>query len=276
MKRLSLLAISLIIAISAYAGNKPFFFVQLSDTQMGFHEEDPHIEQSEALFNAAVDAINRIRPAFVVITGDMLDKWYSQQQRQAFKTIVERIDSDIPVYYSPGNHDYKAHHPGTVSLYREYYGDDRFAFSYGGSYFLGFNSCLIKDDMETQEAEQFRWIQKRLARHRRADHIFLFTHCSIIRESPDEKTNYFNFQEPYRSKYLQLCRDYGVDAVFTGHFHRSRYVELDGTQYITDTATGNCINEGISAINIVTVYPDHFSYNMVPAAEAVNPLLSEQ
>ena len=93
-----------------------------------------------------------------------------------------------------------------------------------------------------------------------------------IKEDVDQKEDYFNFQEPYRHFYLEQFSKYRVDAVFSGHLHRSRYCEYDGVQYYTTSASGLTLGDGISGLNIVTVYKDRFTAEFVPAAEAVNPL----
>lgn len=273
-KALLTFALASLVALTAWAGKpKAFFFVQLTDMQMGFKEPEGEVSRSVGLLNDAVDAINRLHPAFVVVTGDMINTWYDQKQYDAYRECMDRIDSSIPVYTIPGNHDMKpVKNPESVEAYASHFGPDHFAFSYGGSFFIGYNSNWIMEKMTDREEEQFQWLDKQLRKHRRSKHRFMFTHCSIIKESPDEKEGYFNYREPYRSKYLQLCKDRKVDAVFSGHFHRTRTALLDGTRHVTCTATGHPLGDGISAINIVTVYPDSFTYEIVPAKEAVNPL----
>lgn len=253
----------------------PFFFIQLTDTQMGFKESGT-IEKSVGFLTESVDAINRLHPAFVVVTGDMLNHWNSEKELTAYKGLIGQIDKDIPVYEIPGNHDFRpGKEPESAPAYFEHFGGtDRFSFVYNKSLFLGINSCYIKDEDVEKEAEQYSWLVNEIAGNKEAvNHIFLFTHCSIIKESPDEEADYFSFQEPYRSKYLKLCKDYGIDAVFSGHFHRKRFVEYDGTQFVTCTASGTPLEEGFTGINVVAVRPDSFSWEMVPQAEATAPAL---
>lgn len=274
MNRILVLLIASLVTVTSWA-KKPeaFFFVQLTDMQMGFKEPEGEVGRSVRLLNEAVDAINRLHPAFVVVTGDMVNTWYDAREYDAYRSCMDRIDKGIPVYTIPGNHDMKpAKSEESVQWYLSHFGPDHFAFTHKGTFFIGYNSSYIKDNLPEQEERQFAWLEKELGKHKRARHRVMFTHCSIVREALDEKAGYFSYQEPYRAKYLKLCKDYNVEAVFSGHYHRTRTILHDGTRHVTCTATGHPLGDGISAINVVTVYPDRIEYDIVPPKEAVNPL----
>ena len=275
--RLSLLALCLALALCACKQvSEPFFFVQITDPQMGFKEKG-EIGRSVRLLTETVDAINRIQPPFVIVTGDMLNHWDSPVEAAAYDSLMARIDPGIKVYQIPGNHDFrplKEEGKGSDTFYMDRYGYDRFVFTYGGCLFLGFNSCYVMDAMEEKEAEQYEWIVSNLDKYRgKVDRIFLFSHCPIIKTSPDEEADNFCFSSPYREKYLNLCKEFNVDAVFAGHFHRARSVRNDGTLHVTCTASGWPLGDGFSAINVVSVSPEGVSFDMVPPEEAVAPEL---
>src|SRR2546430_15844275 len=84
---------------------EPFFFIQLSDPQFGMFTNDKDFAQETANFEFAVATINRLKPAFVVITGDLINKPGDAAQVAEFKRIVKKIDSAISVYNVVGNHD---------------------------------------------------------------------------------------------------------------------------------------------------------------------------
>ena len=254
--------------------DEPFFFVQVTDTQMGFREKHGEVERSVEYLSATVDRINDLHPAFVVVTGDMVNNWNSSVQLAAYDSLMSRIASNIPVYTIPGNHDFRpAKEPESAEAYHEHFGQETFCFEYHKSLFLGYNSCLIKEDDAEKEAAQYSWIVSQLEKYRpEVEHIFLFSHCAVVLEERDAAEDYFYYQEPYRSKYLKLCRDYNVDAVFSGHYHRTRSVTLDGTQYVTCTASGEPLGDGFTGINTVGVWPDRFTWSVTSPADAVNPL----
>lgn len=251
---------------------REFTFVQITDPQMGFKEKGA-VERSVRLLDTAVMAINAIHPAFVVVTGDLQSHWQDSLEYEVYKAGIAGISEDIPVYTVPGNHDYRPFkEPGSDVDYLEKYGTDRFAFTYGDCLFLGFNSSLVQDaDKDpSKEEEQFEWIVSNLGKSgSKVSRRFLFAHCSIIRESVDEKEDYFNFHAPYREKYLKLCKDFGVDAVFTGHYHRPRNTTVEGTQHVTCTSSGWALGDGYPGINIVKVTKDGFSWEQLPSAVAL-------
>ena len=87
------------------SGAEPFFFIQLSDPQFGMFTTNADFAQETANFEFAAVAINRLRPGFVIITGDLVNKAGDAAQINEFKRIAAQIDSSIPVYKVAGNHD---------------------------------------------------------------------------------------------------------------------------------------------------------------------------
>ncbi|MBI4552848.1 MAG: phosphodiesterase [Candidatus Latescibacteria bacterium] len=80
-------------------------FVQLSDPHLVVPEKQPVLgHDTVARLRAAVDAVNRLRPApdFVILTGDL-----TNDEQEASYTLVKSILSrlDMPLYPAVGNHD---------------------------------------------------------------------------------------------------------------------------------------------------------------------------
>ena len=59
-------------SVAAQKRSDPFFFIQLSDPQLGFIDDNRSYARETELMELFTDAINRLRPAFVVVTGDMV------------------------------------------------------------------------------------------------------------------------------------------------------------------------------------------------------------
>src|SRR5436190_19463137 len=95
----------LLLASSTAPGAEPFFFIQLSDPQFGMSTTNRDFAQETANFEFAVATVNRLRPAFVVITGDLVNQPGDTAQIAEYQRIVRRVDSTIPVYNVVGNHD---------------------------------------------------------------------------------------------------------------------------------------------------------------------------
>ena len=86
-------------------GQQPIFFVQMSDPQFGMYTDNQDFAQETANFEFAIANVNRLRPAFVVVTGDLVNKAADAQQLAEYKRIAGKLDSAIPLYSVPGNHD---------------------------------------------------------------------------------------------------------------------------------------------------------------------------
>src|SRR5579862_5855302 len=148
IKRAWLLCLAASLAVFASpTGSEPFFFIQLSDPQIGMFTDNKDFAQETANFEFAVASINRLRPAFVVITGDLVNKVGDEAQIKEFKRILAKVDPDIPVYNVAGNHDVgNAPTPEIVTAYTNRFGPDHYTFRYNGDFFgIVLDSSLIQD-----------------------------------------------------------------------------------------------------------------------------------
>src|SRR3954469_17274972 len=109
MKNTALFLVALVAALilgrSPARADEPFFFIQISDPQMGMFANNADFVQDAANFEFVVATINRLKPAFVVVTGDLVNKWGDAAQIAEYKRISGKIDRAIPVYNVAGNHD---------------------------------------------------------------------------------------------------------------------------------------------------------------------------
>ena len=249
---------------STESSAEPFFFIQMSDPQFGFMDNNESFTAETDLMKQAVEIINRLRPDFVVVTGDMVNASKSDSQIQAFKKAIADIDRKIPVYLLPGNHDIsKTTDQAQLDAYAQNYGADRFSFDHKGCRFIGINSCIIREQNPDLEPAQFKWLEKRLAGAKDARFKFIFSHYSFFLKTPDEADKYSNIPLTLRGKYLDLFHQYGVAAVFAGHLHDVSYGEDRGMKMITTGAVGKALGKGFHGMNLVKVYPDRFTYEYI-------------
>src|SRR5215211_2998538 len=126
IRRYSLLAaFALVTAFGVPSGRtaEPWFFIQLSDPQLGMFTDNRDFVQDTANFEFAVAAVNRLRPAFVVITGDLVNKPGDAAQIAEYRRIVGKIDRGIPVYNIAGNHDVQNEPtPESLAAYTKIFG----------------------------------------------------------------------------------------------------------------------------------------------------------
>ena len=240
------------------ADSAPFFFLQLSDPQFGFMDNNKSISAETEAMNKAVTAINQLKPPFVVITGDFVNNSKSKEQIAAYKSMIAQIDSSVKVYMIPGNHDIGKVSRASIDNYKKNYGEPHFSFRYGDCTFIGIDSNIIKEEDKEREEVQFKWLEQELQKTKDARFKFVFTHCSVFLKRMDEPVNYSNFSLPMREKYVRLFQKYGVNAIFAGHLHNNAYGKVGNMEMITIGPVGKVLGTGYQGMNLVKVYPDRF------------------
>jgi DNA-binding PadR family transcriptional regulator len=80
----------------------------------------------------AIATANRLKPAFVMITGDLINQDTNAAQAAEYRRIAAKIDTRIPIYAMPGNHDVENEPtPASLATYRERIGRDYYSFRAG-------------------------------------------------------------------------------------------------------------------------------------------------
>lgn len=263
-----------LLTTAAAAQDRPPFFIQLADPQFGLFTADRDFAQETANYAFAIDNVNRLRPAFVVICGDLINKVGDPSQTAEYFRITGDIDPAIPVHAVPGNHDVgNEPTPETLAHYRAHFGPDYYSFRHGEVYGVVLNSSLIAAPGKAQaEADrQDRWLRTELelARASGARHVVVFQHHSWFLEQPDEPTGYFNVPLDTRRRYLDLLKASGVRYVFAGHYHRNAYGRDETLEMITSGPVGQPLGEDPSGLRIVTVASDgldhtYYGLGMIP------------
>lgn len=236
--------------------NAEYSFIHLSDPQFGMFgsfEKHHSFEKETKLMQQAVDAINRLKPQYVLVTGDLVHDRNNLAQVAEYKRLTALIDKKIPVYEVPGNHD--VGNDATVEdveQYKKRFGADRFAFSYKNTYVIGINSNLIWAGNTPLEREQAQWLQKELKKGQKYKYRIVAGHHPIYVNQPDEKKTYENLPPEKRTEYLELFRNNKVDIYLSGHLHFPASNRSAGVPLCTAGAVGYPIR-GKSGMNIVSV-----------------------
>lgn len=272
------IALALGLAGLHLAAAKPFFFIQLSDPQFGMFTDNRDFIQETANLEFAVATINRLRPAFVVVTGDLVNQPGNEKQIHEYQRIIGKVASDIPVYSLPGNHDV-GNEPTAASIatYTNQLEPDHFTFQHEGFVGIALNSMLIHSPQKAPDlaAAQENWLQHELqtARANGAAHIVVFAHHPWFLKSADEKDEYFNIPTERRRHYLQLFHAAGVKHLFSGHYHRNAVGHDGDLEAVTTGPVGMPIAEGKSGLRIVIVRDDgitHQYYHFGELPKTVN------
>jgi 3',5'-cyclic AMP phosphodiesterase CpdA len=263
-----LLVILFLACVSAHAD---FTFVQISDTHVGVKQA-----AYNARYQEVIRQVNSLRPAFVIHTGDALTAW-SAEDAVLFKVISKSLTA--PMYVSPGNHDIlNAKTAGAskvaeeISAWKQAIGPDRVSFEHEGCVFIGLDSNLWNTGYPA-EKEQLGWLKSEL-RKAKGKRIFIFQHSPLFLKSPDEPNgDYFAVDNPARGELLRLMKEYHVQAVLTGHYHRFNDSMLDGIAFLTTPATSfSCAaDKGLTGYSVFYVYSGGFTHRFVDLRTSGTP-----
>lgn len=134
-KLLWLPGLLLAILLAFHPPGPTFHFIVLTDTQFGMYAADKSYAQETANFEFAVAAVNRLKPAFVIILGDMVNKPGDADQIREYLRISRKINPDIAVHHVAGNHDVgNEPTPESLAAYRKNFGRDHCSFRAGPVY----------------------------------------------------------------------------------------------------------------------------------------------
>jgi predicted phosphodiesterase len=253
----------------------PFFFIQMADPQFGFMDAAQERKNAEL----AVQHINRLKPRFVIICGDLVHPEPGKPDYEAkiaeFKSIFSKIDPAIPLICVPGNHDL-GNTPDAAALasYRKHFGDDYFGFWTGGVRCLVINSTLYSDPskaLQEQEAQE-AWFGRQLAEAKGQSprHLLVFQHHSWFLKGADDKDGYFTIPQARRKPALALMKEAGVRAAFAGHYHGNAGGKDGDLEMITTGPVGKPLRKDPSGLRIVEVYPSSIrhAYHALDAVPA--------
>src|SRR5690349_7434659 len=121
-------------------------------------------------------------------------------------------------------------------------------------------------------AAQESWLKSELqqARGSGATHIVIFQHYPWFLQSPDEAEQYFNLPTERRTAYLGLFHEFGVKAVFCGHYHRNSVARDGSLEIVTTSALGKPLGGSQSGIQVVIVRDTDIEHRFYDLGEIPN------
>ena len=258
-----------------------FHFLQMADPQFGMFASisqytDADIEERHArgllirkapevisgfadetrLYTSAIEAANRLKPAFVVVCGDLVHDASDQAQIDELVRITAMLDQDIPMHLVSGNHDVgQAPTSDSIALFRERFGHDNYSFDHGDCHFVIINSSVAFDPtnvpLEWDKITQFLVDDLSAARQKGAQHIVLFTHHPLFEQNTREGDSMWTIPGERRQTIVEVLRDFDASAVFAGHLHRNVYANDEGLMMVTTGAVGYPLGSDPSGIRVV-------------------------
>ncbi|CAM9607344.1 unnamed protein product, partial [Heterosigma akashiwo] len=245
--------------IREYVGNsydaegqwdKPFFFVHIGDPQLGCKKYDAgggsSWETEAENMRKAVKLVNRLRPKYVVISGDMTNAYpgdtYHEAQLKDIRAITAKISDSIPVLFMPGNHDVgDVPSEETTQRYQASFGANYYVFWFGGVLNIVLDSTLFMRPEDQEDDPRLQpmldWLEEQLETNKySAQHVLVFLHHPIYAASPEEPDRFveeavrhvvgarpvaWSLPRRHRPRLLRLLADPAVKGVFAGHTHRN-------------------------------------------------------
>ncbi len=247
------------------ASNTTFSFIQMSDPQFGMFRHDSSFTYETVHFEKAISEANRLKPAFVVVTGDLINKPFDAPQMAEYKRISGQLDPSIPLYSVPGNHDVgNVPVPNDITKYRSSFGKEYYTFTYGNMLGIVLNSIYLHSPQNVPEEakEQESWLINTLANanHNKYKNIFIFLHHPLFLKDENEADEYFNIPLERRKKYLDLFAKHGVKYIFAGHYHRNAFGKNADLDMVTTGPVGLALGKDPSGFRIISVSGTNVSH----------------
>lgn len=258
----------LITCVGCVTGNqvrKSFFFIQMTDPQFGFFNSNKEFVKETENFEKAIAVANNLQPAFVIITGDLINRPGDALQLAEYKRIVAKLDPSISIYHVAGNHDIgNDPQEKDIVAYRKQFGPDYYTIKYKGMLGIVLNSLYYKSPAGVlKEANgQDKWLNQVLQKVKKdkSQPILVFQHHSWFLNDPEEKDDYFNIDKKIRDKYLPLFSGAGVSHIFAGHYHRNAFGKCGLMEMVTTGPVGRPLGKDPSGFRIVKVDGNQVSH----------------
>ncbi len=260
-----LLSIGLFSCVSSRQTNNRYYFVQMTDPQFGFFTDNKSFEKEYTNYNKAIDETNRLKPSFLIVTGDLVNKPFDTAQIQAYLSVSNKINSAIPLFNVAGNHDVGNHpSPADIEAYNKIFGKDYYSFTSRSMLGIVLNSLYLTspEKVKLKAAEQEQWLINLLEETKasRYQHKIVFLHHPLFLVQSDEANGYFNIPIETRKKYLDLFKQYGIKYVFAGHYHRNAFGKNADIEMVTTGPVGKPLGQDPSGFRIVSINGRNLSH----------------
>jgi hypothetical protein len=192
-------------------------------------------DHQPGIYGEILKEIERMQPDLVMTVGDHIEGYTEDtvvldSEWMEYKQLIETLT--MPIYFTPGNGDILSDIQAQV--YRDQIGDPYYSFDEGGYHFVVFDNARW-ERADQLPAEELSWLVKDLSKHTSAKATLVFMHkpfwyAGVAAGRPDTLHNIFV--------------TYGVDAVFTGHFHQYFSGRYDGIMYTGIGSSGASTEPG--------------------------------
>lgn len=210
------------------------------------------------VYEQALAEAERLRPELIMTVGDHIEGYTEDTTRlnrewAEYQQVVK--DVTVPFYKTPGNHDVL--NQVQLDYYQSRIERPNYSFDYRGIHFVVFNNAMWERS-EQLPATALSWLADDLQANRTAAMTLVFMH----------KPFWYNTTSLNKPDTLHaLFKAFGVDGVFTGHFHEYFSGTFDGIKYTGVGSSGGGADVGLSGLQY------HFCWVTVDGKElTVTPI----
>lgn len=204
-------------ALAADPASKPFTFLQISDSHVGF--DKPANPDALSTLREAVARIKALpsKPAFILHTGDIShlskDKEFDDAQ-----TLID--EAGLPVFYVPGEHDLLDDGQGQSYLARfgkAAKGAGWYSFDFNGVHYIGLVNVvnLKAGGLGNLGADQLEWLEQDVASLSSSTPIVVFAHIPLWTVYPE-----WGWGTADGAQALTYLKRFGSVTVLNGHIHQ--------------------------------------------------------
>ncbi len=187
------------------------------------------------IYEEIIKEVERLRPDFCITVGDQIEGYSTDtavlgKEWREYREIVGPLTMHL--YLTPGNHDIT--YDTALSVYNKYAGEPYYSFDIKGLHFVILDNSRW-EIVQTLPQEQIDWLINDLGKNRNATNTFVFYHkpfwyAGVAKNQPDTLHGIF--------------KQFGVRAVFSGHFHIYFSGRYDGILYTDVGSSGGETDPG--------------------------------
>ncbi|HOP06719.1 MAG TPA: metallophosphoesterase [candidate division Zixibacteria bacterium] len=214
---------------------------------------------NDSAYGLAVTEIERLKPDFVMTVGDHIEGYTEDSTRiitewEEYLKVIEPLT--MPIHFAPGNHDITTR--PMEPFFRRFAAEPYYSFDYEGRHFVILdNTPGGGGPAEPIDEKQMAWLENDLSSQTPETQILVFYH----------KPNWYETVTLGKPDAMHdLFVKYGVDAVFTGHYHVYFTAVLDGIKYTSVGSSGGNMSPGPTGIGY------HFCWVTVSDRIDVTPI----
>lgn len=228
---LTILLLTLTFSANAEDIDDPIRFAIIGDRTGG------HVP---GVYGEIIQEIELLKPDFTMTVGDMIEGYTEDVERltaewNEYLEIIKPLSA--PIHHTPGNHDIT--NEAMLEPYQKFLGDPYRSFDYEDVHFVIMDNSRWNSSDEIPK-DQIKWLKKDLKKHKKAPYTLVFLH----------KPFWFNSLATGQPDALHdIFIKYGVDAVFTGHFHTYFSDEYDNIIYTSMGSSGGASQPGITGLH---------------------------